>query len=91
MNKEAHRGKVLSLLQVQTGQDLPPGIKVLVESARMCHGESVRAVLFYGSCLRTGNVQEGLADFYLLVDDYHSAFKNRALASALCIFRNDLL
>jgi hypothetical protein len=86
MNKEAHRGKVLSLLQAQTGQDLPPGIKVLVESARMCHGESVRAVLFYGSCLRTGNVHEGLADFYLLVDNYHSAFKSRALA-----FFNQLL
>ncbi len=86
MNEDVHRDKVLRLLQVQTGQDVSPGINALVEAARACHGESVRAVLFYGSCLRTGNVHEGLADFYLLVDDYRSAFKSRTLA-----FFNQLL
>jgi hypothetical protein len=43
-------------------------------------------VLFYGSCLRSGDVDDGLADLYLLVDDYRAAFKNRTLA-----FFNQLL
>jgi hypothetical protein len=86
MNEDVHRDKLLNLLQTQPGQDLSPDISALVEAARACHGDSVRAVLFYGSCLRTGNVHEGLADFYLLVDDYRSAFKTRTLA-----FFNQLL
>jgi hypothetical protein len=32
------------------------------------------AVLFYGSCLRTGRYWDGLLDFYILVDDYKTAY-----------------
>ena len=72
--------KIISLLGLDTDQDLQPGIIALADAARERHGDSVRAVLFYGSCLRSGNVYEGLADFYVLVDDYKSAFNSRALA-----------
>ena len=78
--------KALQLIRAQTDQEAPPGIRALADAARARHGESVRAVLFYGSCLRTGDVHDGLADLYLLVDDYRSAFKGRTLA-----FFNQLL
>ncbi len=78
--------KLLDLIKVQTTQEITPAISTLVEAARGDHGESVRAVLFYGSCLRSGNVDDGLADLYLLVDDYRAAFKNWSLA-----FSNHLL
>lgn len=78
--------KLLDLLTAQTTQKITPAISALVDAARSNHGESVRAVLFYGSCLRSGDVDDGLADLYLLVDDYRAAFKNRALA-----FFNQLL
>jgi hypothetical protein len=71
---------IVDLIREQSTQDLPPGIIALADAARELHDESVRAVLFYGSCLRTGNVQDGLADLYLLVDDYRSAFNSRTLA-----------
>jgi hypothetical protein len=45
------------------------------------HGGSVAAVLFYGSCLRRGT-DEGVLDFYVLVDDYRAAYSSRALALA---------
>jgi len=45
------------------------------------HGESVAAVLFYGSCLRRAT-DEGVLDFYVLVDDYRAAYASRALALA---------
>jgi predicted nucleotidyltransferase len=72
--------KIITLLGLDTGKDLQPGINALADAARERHGDSVRAVLFYGSCLRSGNVYEGLADLYVLVDDYKSAFNSRALA-----------
>lgn len=80
MSKDGQADKLLNLLQATAVQEGSPGIKALAEAARAYHGDSVRAVLFYGSCLRTGNAHEGLADLYLLVDDYNSAFKSRTLA-----------
>jgi hypothetical protein len=78
--------KLLELLATQTTQKITPAINTLVDAARNNHGDSVRAVLFYGSCLRSGDVDDGLADLYLLVDDYHAAFDGRTLA-----FFNQLL
>ena len=78
--------QVLGLVRAQSAREVPPGILALAEAARGRHGDAVRGVLVYGSCLRTGNVHDGLADLYLLVDDYRSAFKGRTLA-----FLNDLL
>jgi hypothetical protein len=72
--------QILDLVRAQSGQELPPGMDVLADTLRQLHGESVRAVLFYGSCLRSGNLYDGLADLYLLVDDYRSAFNGRTLA-----------
>jgi hypothetical protein len=82
--KRAERIKIpeqlIGLIRNQSVHKASPGIATLAEAARNRHGESVRAVLFYGSCLRNGNVHEGLADLYLLVDNYHAAFKSHTLA-----------
>jgi hypothetical protein len=72
--------QLLGLIRAQSTQDVPPGISALAASACERHGGSVRAVLLYGSTLRTGNVHDGLADLYLLVDDYRSAFNNGTFA-----------
>lgn len=71
---------ILPLIRAGTARDLPQEISVLADAARELHGESVLAVLFYGSCLRSKTVHEGLADLYLLVDDYRSAYDSHALA-----------
>jgi len=56
---------------------VPPGeIVALAEAARKRHS-GVAAVLFYGSCLRSGQFDDGIADLYLLVDDYRAAFDSR--------------
>jgi len=57
----------------------PVEVAALAEAARKRH-DGVAAVLFYGSCLRSSRVDEGIADLYLLVDDYHSAFGSRLKA-----------
>ena len=80
------RENICEVIRKQSSTEQPPGLRVLSDAARDLYGDSVRAVLFYGSCLRTGNVHDGLADLYLLVDDYLSAFNSRTLA-----FFNNLL
>jgi len=54
-------------------------VTALAEAARLRH-DGVVAVLFYGSCLRINRTDEGIADLYLLVDDYHRAFGSRLQA-----------
>lgn len=48
------------------------------------HGDTVAAILFYGSCLRDES-GAGILDFYVLVDDYRTFHGHRgaALANAL--------
>jgi hypothetical protein len=53
-----------------TGVPIGPELSALGDELRKRHGAAVAAILFYGSCLRTGNVRDGLADLYVLVDGY---------------------
>jgi hypothetical protein len=64
------------LLQTWTAGPLPVGIAELADAACARH-RGVAAVLFYGSCLRSGRADEGLADLYLLVDNYVDACDSR--------------
>ena len=62
-------------------------LDVLLESLQQRHQGSVLAVLFYGSCLRSGDLFDGLVDLYVIVSGYRQAhtrllgaFANRVLA-----------
>ena len=54
-------------------------VEALAEAAGNRH-KGVAAVLFYGSCLRGISFDNGIADLYILVDDYHGAFGSRLQA-----------
>lgn len=43
---------------------------------------SARAVLFYGSCLRSTELDGQMLDFYVIVADYRSAYRSRLMALA---------
>ncbi len=62
----------------------------LAEEIRRRHGDAVSAVLFYGSCLRRGSA-EGVLDFYVLVDDYRSAYRSRRLRLANALLPPNVL
>jgi len=57
-----------------------PAVAVLIDEILARYGETAQGILFYGSCLRSGDDLDGLVDLYLLVDDYRKAFKNRMQA-----------
>jgi hypothetical protein len=59
----------------------PAAVCALGERLRAEWGEAVDAVLFYGSCLRTGEDRGGMVDLYLIVDRYHGAYRSPLWAS----------
>ncbi len=45
----------------------------LLDELMVRYGEAVEAILFYGSCLRSGNPLDGLVDLYVIVNSYQLA------------------
>jgi hypothetical protein len=62
--------------------DQEPALEALLDQlqARFCG--AVDAVLVYGSCLRSGDIYEGLLDLYLLLRNYRDAHTSRLAALA---------
>jgi hypothetical protein len=61
-------------------QPASPAIHALADNLLATYGEAVEAILFYGSCLRTGDDRGGLVDLYVLVERYRNAEPRRILA-----------
>lgn len=59
-----------------------PAFAGLLEAMRARHHGAVGAVLLYGSCLRSGDLYDGLLDLYLVCDGYREAYRRPLLAAA---------
>lgn len=59
-----------------------PALQLLLKKLRRKHGDAVSCALLYGSCLRSGDIFDGLLDLYLVCDDYRSAYDRWHLAVA---------
>jgi len=55
-------------------------LAALTSALQQRHRGAVRAVLFYGSCMRSGDLYDGLVDLYVIVDRYRRAH-HRLLAA----------
>lgn len=71
----AHRAhtKLKQLIAGRLEPELPDGLERLAGHARAAHEPAVVAVLAYGSCLRAGSLEDGIADLYVILSDYRSA------------------
>ncbi len=65
-----------------TGRAPPGAVRAFAGELAARHGGAVRAVLYYGSCLRTGVLEDRILDFHLLVDRYARAYPGRPLLAA---------
>ena len=72
---------LVDTLREKASQPVFPAIQALVDHIRKRH-TGAAAVLFYGSCLRSGEDRGGMADLYVLVDSYRRSGQN-ALWSGL--------
>ena len=59
-----------------------PALDLLLTSLRTRHNNAIAGVLIYGSCLRSGDIHDGLLDLYLLCDNYSQAYGRGWLALA---------
>jgi len=72
------------VIEEQAPNDLETdrALATLLESLRERHHGAVNTILVYGSCLRSGDIYDGLVDLYLICDSYRSAYAGRGLALA---------
>ncbi len=73
--------QLLSAIRSRSAVPPPPPVRALGDRLRATWGDAVQAILFYGSCLRTGEDRGGLVDLYLIVDRYRSAYRASLWAS----------
>jgi hypothetical protein len=59
-----------------------PALARLLAQLRERHHDAICCTLVYGSCLRSGNIYDGLLDLYLICDSYRAAYRSRPLAAA---------
>jgi hypothetical protein len=57
-----------------------PQVQAFAEHIAAQYPHAARAVLFYGSCLRTDQLEGQMLDFYLIVSDYAAAYDKAWLA-----------
>lgn len=73
---------LLAEVAQQCAQPVAKELHTLCQEVRSRFGDGLVALLFYGSCLRSGDPTEGLVDLYAVVDDYSHAHANRLLQMA---------
>lgn len=74
-------GTLTQLVTDEVFRPTPVAASAVAEAIRQRLGPGVAAVLFYGSCLRTGEVEDGVLDFYALVDSYRAVYSSHSLAA----------
>jgi hypothetical protein len=74
-----HRIPLVQVVNEELAQQPPPEALVLSAAIRRRHGTAVAAILFYGSCLRKRKSEDGVLDFYVLVDSYRAAYAARLM------------
>ena len=77
----AHVQSLQSLIAQELAQPVDARVREVAEAVAAQH-PGARAVLFYGSCLRTGQIDGQMLDFYLIVRDYREAYGKGWLAAA---------
>lgn len=50
-------------------------LAALLEQLRTRHHDAICCTLVYGSCLRSGDIYDGLLDLYLICDSYRAAYR----------------
>ena len=73
---------LMPLVADELAQPVDPRVARMAAAIAARHGAASRAVLFYGSCLRSAELEGLMLDFYLIVSDYERAYPRRWLAAA---------
>lgn len=69
---------LLEHIRAQCSLPVPDSLDSLVQVLRTRLGGALAALLFHGSCLRDGDLGDGMIDMYALVDSYAHAHRKRS-------------
>lgn len=72
---------IYDYIRAELSREQPPQIMAATNSVMKRFEGHVAGVLFYGSCLRTGEFEDKILDFYIIVDDYKSAYPSWILGA----------
>ncbi|MEO0439268.1 MAG: hypothetical protein AAF067_00180 [Pseudomonadota bacterium] len=70
------------LITEEVSLPVDPRVSAFAADIAARYGDASRAVLFYGSCLRTTELEGQMLDFYLIVSSYEDAYGKSWLVSA---------
>ncbi|MEZ5503529.1 MAG: hypothetical protein R3E50_13060 [Halioglobus sp.] len=59
-----------------------PTLAAMLGQLQARHHGAICCMLLYGSCLRSGDIYDGLLDLYLICDSYSAAYRRPLLAAA---------
>lgn len=76
------RSALMDFVLGEWSRDVSSAVLTAAQDIAASYGDSVQGVLFYGSCLRTGEIEDKILDFYVIVDEYDAAYDKRWLAIA---------
>lgn len=72
---------LLDLIRRKADQPATGAVQALADRIRATYGDAVQGILFYGSCLRSGDDRGGMVDLYVIVERYRSAYRSRFWAA----------
>jgi hypothetical protein len=67
---------MLDLIRQKAAQPAAEAVQALAERIRATFGDAVHGILFYGSCLRSGDDRGGMVDLYVIVERYRDAYRS---------------
>ena len=70
---------LVSQIALQCSSTVLPDLSVLIDALQTRFGQSLKAVLFYGSCLHNEDLTDAVVDLYAVVNDYQHAYGERYL------------
>src|SRR3546814_11125455 len=70
------------LVAAELAEPVDPRVGAMAAAIAALYPGAARAVLFYGSCLRTADLDGQMLDFYLIVSSYDAAYGKGWLARA---------
>jgi len=73
---------LLSFIRGEWQHSVPEAVNVAAKNIAERYGDAALGVIFYGSCLRTGEIEDKILDFYVIVDSYQAAYSKKWLAVA---------
>lgn len=79
---EISSDSLTSFISAEWNRHVPAEVETAAKAIAGQYGDSVAGVIFYGSCLRTGEIIDKILDFYVIVDSYQVAYSGRMLALA---------